>query len=217
VTGVRALVVGLVALGLVPLAGCGGDDSTAGSAPGSPDNPLVARTTESASTVGRSNEAASPAHRTKGSQGSGGSGGSAAPDGGAATKPGYEQLVERQSSKPQSSFTPCNLVTRSQARAYVGAPVREPLEAAQGPTCIYQAERGKGFVTLAVQSVDFRKLKPRLQQPRRISVSERTAYCGQYGQAMLYVPLSRGRVLTVAGPCPVARQFAAAAVQRLKG
>jgi hypothetical protein len=63
--------------------------------------------------------------------------------------------------------------------------------------------------------VNFKRIKPRLQQVRTVDASGRTAYCGQLGQAMLYVPLSRGRVLSVAGPCDVAQRFAATAVRRI--
>ena len=115
----------------------------------------------------------------------------------------------------REAASPCNLVTKTQAREIVGTPIQEPLEAPQGPTCIYRTQTGDGFVTLAVQTVDFRELKPQLQQPQRVAVSDRTAYCGQYGQAMLYLPLSRGRVLTVSGPCRVAKQFAATALRQL--
>ena len=126
-------------------------------------------------------------------------------------------IVENQSHRLRDLMTQCDLVTKEEARAIFGAPIRDPLEAPQGPTCIYRAETGDGLVTLAVQSVSFRTLAPLIRQPRRIRVSDRIAYCGQYGQAMLYLPLSPGQVLSIAAPCPVARQFAARAVQRLGG
>jgi hypothetical protein len=66
-----------------------------------------------------------------------------------------------------------------------------------------------------VQTVDFDKLKPRLRPRQRIAVTGRTAYCGTYGQPMLYVPLSGGRVLSVAAHCAIAKQFAIAAVRQL--
>jgi hypothetical protein len=176
------------------LTACGGGSKPA-AAPGSPDRPLVAQTQAAPATAGnRSNEAAAP---------------------GSQAKPGYEALVRRQSSHPRSRFTPCNLVTAAQARAIVGAPMLAPLEAAQGPTCVYRTKDGKSFVTLAVQSFDFNKLKPHVRLRQRVEVSKRTAYCGTYGQPMLYVPLSRGRVLTVAAHCAVAERFAAHAVRQL--
>ena len=54
-----------------------------------------------------------------------------------------EQLVEQQSNKPAKRFTPCNLVTAPQARAIVGAPIEQPFEAPQGPTCIYRSRDGE--------------------------------------------------------------------------
>jgi hypothetical protein len=218
---VRALTLSVLVAAAGLLTACGGHDEKSSAAPGSPKNPLVAQS-DSTQDAGRSKDAGrkNEAGRTGGGTRNGGSEKSTGPAGasrGTGTGPGYKDLVDRQQRKPQRRFTPCNLVTKSQARAIVGAPVRDPLEAPQGPTCIYRTTKGKGFVTVAVQSLSFKKLKPRLRQSRRVTVSRRTAYCGQYGQAMLYVPLSGGRVLSVAGPCPVARRFAAAAVQRVKG
>ena len=124
-------------------------------------------------------------------------------------KPGYDALVERQSSKPRSRFTPCNLVTRAQARAILGAPVLAPVEAPQGPTCIYRTRAGDGFVTRR-RAAGRRSsaIEPRLRQRRRIDVAGRAAYCGTYGQPMLYVPLARGRACSPSPDrCDVARRL----------
>jgi hypothetical protein len=190
---------GLIALVLATalLCACGGESKPT-PPPGSPDNPLVA-TTPDATATGRSNEATS-ADKTSPK---------------AAEQPGYQKLVERQGRKPSSRFTPCNLVTKAQAHAIVGAPLQDPLEAPQGPTCIYRSRDGKSFVTLAVQTLEFSKLKRQIRKPHTVDVSNRTAYCGTYGQPMLYVPISSGRVLSVAAPCAVAKQFAITAVRRL--
>jgi hypothetical protein len=177
------------------LTACGGADSNPGP-PGSPDNPLRAKTAESSTS--RSNEAA-------------------ASPGKAEARPGYEKLVDGQKRHPRSRFTPCNLVTARQARAILGEPLREPTESPQGPTCIYRTRTGESFVTVALQSVDFKTLKPQLHLRHRVDVSSRTAYCGTYGQPMLYVPLSQGRVLMVAAQCSIAKQFALRAVRQLSG
>jgi hypothetical protein len=186
--GVRSL--SLIALLLMAalLGACGGQ-SKPKPPPGSPENPLVAQAPQDTVAQGRLNEAAPAAN---GAAGAGAEG--AKPK--AADQPGYQKLVERQGSKPRSRFTPCNLVTKAQAGAIVGAPLQDPLEAPQGPTCIYRSQDGKRFVTLAVQSVAFSKLKHQMQP-------------------ILYVPLSGSRVLSVAAPCQVARKFAARAVPRL--
>ena len=180
----------LIALATVAasLSACGSSDKPA-APPGSPQNPLVGQRSE-ASSEGQ-------ARRNQ--------------------KPGYEALVQRQTKRPRSRFTPCNLVTRAQARAILGGPVQAPLEAPQGPTCIYRSESGKSFITLAVQTVDFDRLRKQIRRPQTVDVANRAAYCGTYGQPMLYVALTRKRVLSVAAPCSVARQFALRAVARLEG
>jgi hypothetical protein len=182
----------------VLLPACGGDDSKPSAAPGSPENPLVAQ--PGPTPVGeRANEAAAP------------------PGGAKGTQPGYEGLVESQSGRPRSRFTPCNLVSEGEAQAIFGSATEAPLEAQQGPTCVYRTRSGNGFVTIAVQPLRFEQVRPLLRQPRRVAVSDRVAYCGQHGQAMLYMPLAGSRVLSVAGPCAVATRFAAKAVERLNG
>jgi hypothetical protein len=205
----RIRLVCLIALATmaVLLTACGGDSKPKAPA-GTPENPLIGRKTEAAahgggSAAGRTNEAAK-------SQGKAGASGSGSSDG-----PGYQKLVERQSSNPRSKFTPCNLVTRAQASAILGAPIQQPLEAPQGPTCIYRSKNGASFITVAVQSIDLAKIRPHLRQRRRVEISHRVAYCGRFGQPMLYVALADGRVLSIAGPCDVAKRFATKALRQL--
>ena len=182
----RTLVSIAVAAALVAACG-GGKDS--GSPAGSPENPLVAETQPE-----RANEGATVPEE----------------------EPGFQAILENQRQRPAGSrFTPC-LVTRAQARAYLGGPVTAPVEAPQGPTCIYRSEDGDAFVTIAVQSLDVDQLKRELQLPRAIAIADRRAYCGRHGQPMLYVSLSGNRVLSVGAPCSVARRFATTAVARLK-
>jgi hypothetical protein len=186
----------LVSAGIT-LTACGGSSKPPAAA-GSPEKPLVAEQDRlgSANTTngGRNEGAASPSQ----------------------VKPGYESLVRKQSSHPRSRFTPCNLVSAAQARAIIGSPMLDPIEAPQGPTCIYRSRDGKSFVTLGVQALDFqKKVKPRLKLSHRVAVGSRTAYCGTYGQPMLYLPLSGGRVLSIAGHCAMAKQFAIKAVRQL--
>jgi hypothetical protein len=198
------------------LAACGGGANQP--APGTPERPLVATTQQAPVAAagaqgahdpsGRSNEGTSTAAKP----GKGAAAGSSTP---AAKKPGYQALVEQQKSSPQGQrFTPCNLVPEARAASILG-PIQQPLEAPQGPTCIYRSRDGKQFVTVALQSLSFQKIQSQVRNPQRFVLSGHTAYCGRYGQPMLYVPLSGGRVLSIAGPCPVARAFAASAVQRL--
>jgi Protein of unknown function (DUF3558) len=129
--------------------------------------------------------------------------------------PGYQALVAGQKGHARSTFTPCNLVTQKQAAAIVGGPMRAPVEAPQGPTCIYRSQDGNRFITVALQNVEFGKIKRQIQRPSRVTVSSRTAYCGSYGQPMLYIPLAKGQVLSIAGPCAVAKKFAVKALPQL--
>jgi hypothetical protein len=174
--------------------GCGGDEPESAAAPGTPANPLVAEPSEAVAAGGRSNESGA---------------------GAAAPQPGYEDLVDAQSSSPRSDFTPCNLVSANRAREIVGAALEPPLEAPQGPTCIYRSRDGRHFVTVAVQPLDLAAVRQDMRRGREVPVAGRSGYCGVHGQPVLYVPISGGRVLSVAGPCALAREFAATAVERL--
>jgi hypothetical protein len=215
--GVRLLSLIALSLTTAVLTACG--SSKPAPPVGTPERPLVATTPEqlAPTPAGRVNEATP----TAGKHAATPKGSATAPKGSAdggttATKPNYQALVERQkTTKPQSRFTPCNLVTRAQAQAIVGLPIEVPLEAPQGPTCIYRAQGHQDFITVAVQSLAISKLKRQIRQPRTVDVSNRKAYCGTYGQPMLYVPISSGRVLSIAAPCAVAKQFAITAVRRL--
>lgn len=177
----------LLAAGVLAAGGCGSSDRHAG-ALGSASNPIHA---VSAADV-ESN-----------------------PPPGSARKPSYQRIVDAQSSKPRSRFTPCNLVTPAQARSILGAAIQAPVEAPQGPTCIYRTRHGAGYVTVAVQRLDMGRLKRQLQQRRPVHTGGRSGWCGHYGQQMLYLPVSGGRVLTIAGSCSLATKFAARAVPRL--
>jgi hypothetical protein len=194
----RTLLLAIVLTAATALAACGGEKQAA-APPGSPQNPLVGKK-QQAPTKGRSNEGAAQTRQD-----------------GADRQPGYQKLVDRQTSKPRSHFTPCNLVSKSQARAILGTTIQDPLEAPQGPTCIYRSRDGRSFVTLAVQQVRFEKVKGQIRGRQAVSVADKTGYCGKYGQPVLYLPLSRSQVLTVTAPCQVARQFAQTAVGRLRG
>jgi hypothetical protein len=130
--------------------------------------------------------------------------------------PNYRKLVEGQTRTPHSRFTPCNLVSKRQARAILGTPINEPIEAPLGPTCIYRSRDRKTFVTVAVPSLKFSDVKRQIVHKREpVKIGHRTAYCASVGRPTLYVPLSRGRVLSVVGPCPVATRFALTAVKQL--
>ncbi len=115
------------------------------------------------------------------------------------------------------TVNPCTLVSRSQAQAILGKQVGPPVEAPQGPTCIYKLRGTRNSITLAVESANFSKVKPQSQLRDRISVTirEHRAYCGTLGGPALILPLSGGRSLVVAAPCPLAAGFAATALGHL--
>jgi hypothetical protein len=191
------LVIALATAGL--LTACGGDDRQP-AALGSPENPVVAQMPES--------ESGSPAAGARSNEGS-------APADKAGEQPGYKALVDRQSAKPRERFTPCNLVGPARARAIVGAPLEPPVEAPQGPTCIYRKRGSDELVTLAVQQARFAQLKRQVRGAQSVDVSSRAAVCGVHGRPVLYMPLGGGRVLSIAAPCATATEFARAAVRRL--
>ena len=193
-TSLRSLALTGVVIAAGALSGCGSASAPA-APPGSPENPLVAQAPEQESAPGQLNEASAQPRE----------------------KPGYEKLLEEQTNNPKTRFTPCNLVTPRQARAILGAPIQDPVEAPQGPTCIYQTETGTSFVTIALQDRALGGLKKEMRRPEPLAVGDRRAYCGTHGQPTLHVSLGRGSVLSIAAPCSIAEKFAAKAVAGLAG
>lgn len=198
-----------VAIGLsaVALSACG-DDGSAKSAPGTEGNPL---------TAARPGELSAPSASGSGAdeQKQGAKVPSGEPSKTTPTAPGYQALLDRQSAKPQHRFTPCNLVTEREAQAIVGKPMQVPVEAPQGPTCIYRPRTGDALIAVAVQDADFDELRAQIKGLRQVDVGDRSAYCGRYGQPMLYVPLAQARVLSINAKCDVARGFALKALPHL--
>jgi len=216
------------------LAACGASDDDPKGPPGSASNPLAALpnpsptrappTAEqlgeaSASATSRSGEAAEPGttapKSTRTQQGSVAQRPKSSVAGKPATAVSRPNSERKQKALPAGASRPCSLVSKSQARAIVGADIVEPLQAPQGPTCIYQTNSGKTYITLAVQSVSFAKLRRQIRGERAVSIANRTAYCGTYGKPMLFLPLAGGRVLSITASCGLAKQFAATAAPRL--
>lgn len=110
---------------------------------------------------------------------------------------------------------PCKLVPKATAQAILAKPILAPQEAPLGPTCIYQPLGERTFVALSVETIDFAQVKPHIRSRVHVEVDGRTGYCGTYGQPTIFVPLGRGKVLTVTAPCSVATRFAAEALRRL--
>lgn len=118
--------------------------------------------------------------------------------------------------KATGQTDPCNLVSKADAQAIIGRTIATPQEAPLGPTCIYQPLDAKGSVTVAVESIDFAKLRPQIRKRIQIPIGGRAAYCGDYGRPTTFVPLANGRVLNVTAPCAVGIRFAEKALPRLK-
>jgi hypothetical protein len=205
------------------LAACGGESA---GPPGSASDPLVGlpnpsatRTPPKEPPLGEGSASSKSKHRSSGTANSAPAKHSSKTQRGmrSTTKGHADGAARRRRQKvlAPSAKRPCSLVTRTQASAIIGGPIVEPLEAPQGPTCIYRTAKGKPYVTLAVQTVDFASLKKQIRDARKVSVSGWSAYCGTYGRQMLYLPLSGGRVLSVAAPCGTATRFAAKAASRL--
>jgi hypothetical protein len=191
-TNITALAALLAALALA-VAACGGDGDAAAKKgpPGSPDNPLVSKASDEGST----------------------------PDApGGQTKPNYKALLKNQSKTPAVvADAPCGLVTKKQAQTAIGMRLMDPVEAPQGPTCIYRDRGGKTFVTVAIQDTPFSQLRGDLHRLKKVSVGDRDAYCGVNGAPVLYLPLARARILSVTAQCEVAMDFARFAAPHLNG
>jgi hypothetical protein len=215
------------------LAACGGSGS-AKAPPGSESNPLVAVPNPSATRTppverppgegtARAKARSGGSSKDRGSSSSSSS--SRTQHGSVAKRPTasdetaasltHGTSAREQKPRPPGASRPCSLVTKRQASAIVGAALVEPLQARQGPTCIYQTKSGKPYITLAVQTVNFAKLRKQVGKTRAIPIASRTAYCGTYGEPMLFLPVTGGRVLTISAPCNLAQQFAARAVGHL--
>jgi hypothetical protein len=116
-------------------------------------------------------------------------------------------------SAPQN---PCTLVTRAEAQAIIGASIDAPRVQPLGPTCIYQTAHSSTFITMAVERVNFDQVKPQIQDIVPVSGLGHQAYCGNYGRPTIFVVLDSTRILNVAAPCNVAKQFAAKAMPRVR-
>lgn len=110
---------------------------------------------------------------------------------------------------------PCTLVSEAQAQAIVGAPIATPQEAPLGPTCIYRRRGGGDLITVAVESLEFAKIRSKIHGTMRATMGGHTAYCGSYGHPTTFVPLAHGMVLNVSAPCAIGTRFAEQALRRL--
>lgn len=190
----------LIAMSIAALSACGSREDAP---PGTPENPLV-NNPDKLPVEGRSAEAESASKRSA---------------------PSFNAILEQQSKRRGGGATrragdaanPCGFVTKAQAEKILGARLLDPFVAPQGPTCVYRNRSGSTFATVAVESLDFDHVRPRIARVKRVEVLGRSAYCGVHGRPMLYLPLSGSRVLSVAAPCETALRFARRAAPRLLG
>lgn len=117
-----------------------------------------------------------------------------------------------------SQLNPCTLLTVSQAEAITGRTIATPVEAPQGPTCIYKLTGSKSWITLSLETrKDFAKLRGLMRNGQSVNEGSDSGACGQLGSDNLFLPLTGGGVLHVTASCAIAKQIAAAAVHRLGG
>lgn len=227
-SGAKVVCAGAIALGLL-VVGCGssspapsssgeGVATTAAQTLGPPAQGLV-RIPARAAAVGKvvhrkANERYAPPRIVKGNpvqRPAPGTGGNTAND---ENPPSKASRADSGRPTTYGQPNPCMLVSAAQAQAITGKGVAVK-EAPLGPTCIYQVSGVTVPITIAVERLSVSTLKPHIKKLSQLNVGGRTAYCGVYGAAVTYVPLSGGRVIHVSAPCAVGTKFAAAALPKL--
>lgn len=224
----------LLALSAVLLTACGGDEAAKTPAPGTPENPLQALPNPVPTRVPPTNEAPTEQGATSKTGGAEQSRSTAiikaqkrvqVQNTRARAKRGAEKARQpggraatgshKQRALSPSAARPCSLVSKTHAQTIIGSAIIEPLEAPQGPTCIYQTKSGKPYITLAVEKTSYARLRDQISKRRKIAVADHRGVCGTFGRPVLYMPLGNGRVLSVTGPCDLATRFAARAIAHL--
>jgi hypothetical protein len=114
-----------------------------------------------------------------------------------------------------SQPNPCRLVSVAEVKSISGQTITSSLEAPLGPTCVYKVSNSKADITVAVESANVSQITRHMTKRQQLTVQGHSAYCGQLGSQMLFVPLSGGRFLHVTAPCSVAQRLAAVALSRL--
>jgi hypothetical protein len=188
--------VGLLAVGAVLAAGCGGASSSR--SPGPATVPPVAAERGTRGQVDARPDLVTPRHTASRAR---------FPAAGAA----HDEVNASGAATPN----PCRLVTRSEASAIVGGPIAGLRTAPQGPTCIYMPRRAKTLITLAVEPMSLSAAKHRGTKLTRLALRGHKAICLKDGSLVTLVPLGGGKLLNVTGPCPIGARFASRALARL--
>jgi hypothetical protein len=210
----------LLAIGALPIAGCGGSSSSSTGPGGSSPSSTSATGTPVAGAARGALDGAAGRHASGPIQADvvhtgtavqhpkRGTGGSEVND----DNPGR---ADSGGGTASGQLNPCTLVSRAQAQAMIGHRIEDPQEAPLGPSCIYQPVSAKSFVTMTVEAIDLSKIAPQIKHRKQLIVAGHTAYCGDYGQPTTFVAVGHGRVLSITAPCALGSQFAAAAVPRV--
>lgn len=210
----------------VLVGGCGGDSSGT-SPPGSADNPLrglpnpgptrVPPTSEVPAQSGSTaqSEARAPTSQIEGQKRVQSQNERSRTTAKTATKTTADTIARQPKQPAPTAGRPCSLVPKSTATEAIGTPLLEPVQARQGPTCIYRSRNGKHYVTLTVQRGSYSRLAAKVRSRRAVTIATRRGVCGTLGGPVLYVPVAARRVLTIGGSCSVATRFAAHALASL--
>jgi hypothetical protein len=117
-----------------------------------------------------------------------------------------------------SQLDPCTVLTLSEVQTMIGGTITSPVEAPQGPTCIYKSTGAKAWITLSVERrTDYAKVAGWMKHGQKLTVGTHSGDCGQLGNDNLFLPLGNGRVVHVTAPCAIAKEIAATVVSRLGG
>jgi hypothetical protein len=116
-----------------------------------------------------------------------------------------------ETSKTGADLDPCDLVSSKQAAAILGSSVHSSL-GLQGPTCIYETGGSGPQITVVIEQTSLAGLRREASEATRLQVGNRSGWCIDHGSTSVAVPLEKGGVLRVNGPCALASRFAALAV-----
>jgi hypothetical protein len=106
-------------------------------------------------------------------------------------------------------------VSKVEAESILGRPLDQPVEALQGPTCIFKSTNGTIAATIAVETVPLARFRSGMKGVHVESVAKHQTFCGTFGSPTLVSQLDRGALLVVSAPCPVAQRLAAHALPRV--
>ena len=106
-------------------------------------------------------------------------------------------------------------VARAEASTILGQAVAEPQSVLQGPSCLYRVKGRERVVALSVAPGSISTIQRRGRDVIKLRLRNRAGFCVNYGRPKVIVPLTRGRLLSVAAPCQIAARFASVALPRI--